>query len=70
MLKTQNGLCAACQMRPGTQVDHDHSTRRVRAILCLQCNAALGALGDDLRLVYEAIDYLEGPFIEPESESA
>ena len=54
----QGGLCPICRRREATQVDHDHSTGKVRAILCLQCNAGLGALRDDVRLLYEAIDYL------------
>jgi Recombination endonuclease VII len=59
MISAQGGLCAACKKNPATQVDHDHKTGKVRGILCLNCNAALGALKDDPRLVWEAIDYLE-----------
>lgn len=55
---TQDGLCAVCRAREATQVDHDHQTGQVRGILCLHCNAGLGALRDDARLVYRAIDYL------------
>lgn len=54
----QGGLCAVCCTRGASQVDHDHATGKVRGILCLHCNAGLGALKDDVRLVYQAIDYL------------
>jgi hypothetical protein len=59
MVNQQGGLCAACKKRPATQVDHDHQTGRVRGILCLNCNAALGAFKDDPRIVWAAIEYLE-----------
>lgn len=59
MIRQQGGLCAACRKRPATQVDHDHKTGRVRGILCLNCNAALGAFKDDPRIVWAAIEYLE-----------
>lgn len=58
MIADQGGLCPICNKRPATQVDHDHRTGKVRAILCLKCNAGLGALKDDLRLVWSAVDYL------------
>jgi Recombination endonuclease VII len=58
MKALQDGRCAICRLREATQVDHDHASGKVRGILCLQCNAGLGALRDDPRLVYQAIDYL------------
>lgn len=54
----QDGLCAVCRTAEATQVDHDHETGRVRGILCLHCNAGMGAFRDDPRLIYQAIDYL------------
>lgn len=58
MKAAQGGLCPICRRREATQVDHDHDTGKVRGILCLNCNAGIGALRDDPRLVYEAVDYL------------
>ncbi len=58
MIETQGGLCVICQVGEATQVDHDHSTGRVRGVLCLECNAGLGAFRDDPRLVWCAVDYL------------
>lgn len=57
----QGGLCAVCQKRPATQVDHDHKTGDVRGVVCLLCNAAMGAFGDDPQRIRRAIDYLELP---------
>lgn len=53
MLEHQGGTCAVCKGPPrgfGTRknnklvVDHDHSTGRVRGLLCGQCNSLLGFL--------------------------
>lgn len=47
MLHAQGGVCALCRRdRPGRwgqyHVDHDHETGRLRGLLCVRCNAALG----------------------------
>jgi len=59
MIRAQMGLCAVCRHRPATQVDHDHVTGKVRGIVCLDCNAGMGALHDDPILLCKAADYLE-----------
>jgi hypothetical protein len=59
MIEAQGGLCALCQERPAEQVDHDHKTGKVRAILCLLCNAGIGAFKDDPEIIRNAIKYLE-----------
>lgn len=61
MMSAQDGLCA----RPGCHkaavcVDHDHSTGKVRGILCRTCNSGIGHLGDTLADVLAAADYLMG----------
>ena len=41
MLAGQAGVCALCGRPPKKyrlSIDHDHSTRRVRALLCNHCN--------------------------------
>ncbi len=53
----QRGICALCP-RPATCIDHDHSSGRFRGLLCRQCNAALGTLGDCAAGLLRAIDYL------------
>jgi Recombination endonuclease VII len=59
LIDAQGGICPVCLKRPATQVDHDHKTGRVRGVLCLYCNAAMGAFHDDPNLIANAIAYLE-----------
>src|SRR5579863_8484939 len=51
MHATQNGLCKICgkPQSVGTKldVDHDHKTGKIRALLCRHCNAGIGQLKDD-----------------------
>jgi hypothetical protein len=42
-------------------VDHCHSTGRVRGLLCVGCNAAIGHFRDDRTVVLAALTYLGGP---------
>jgi hypothetical protein len=64
MLTSQNNCCAVCKSDiPGTfqkrfAVDHDHVTGRVRGLLCMWCNTALGKFKDDEALLLAAVDYL------------
>lgn len=70
MLTAQDGKCAICgegepaaHGRTGRQfrlsVDHDHSTGRVRGLLCQKCNRAIGLMGDNTETLRRALDYLE-----------
>jgi hypothetical protein len=52
-------LCAVCRQREAKHVDHDHETKRIRGILCFNCNRGLGKFGDDVELMGRAVDYLE-----------
>jgi len=62
ILAQQNGCCAICKTSdPGKRrfaVDHDHTTRLVRGILCIRCNQGLGLLGDTIEKVQKALNYL------------
>lgn len=40
-------------------IDHCHSTGVVRGVLCRRCNAAVGALGDDIAGLERALAYLK-----------
>lgn len=44
LVAAQRGLCAMCGHAPTGRfnVDHDHATGAVRALLCGPCNRALG----------------------------
>lgn len=64
MLTKQNNCCGLCE-RPessfarGLCVDHDHATGRVRQLLCVNCNTALGKFQDNPDLLRKAANYIE-----------
>jgi hypothetical protein len=65
MLTQQNDCCAICGYSDMSDrnffplVDHCHKTGRVRGLLCLNCNMAIGKMRDDPSLLANAILYLE-----------
>jgi hypothetical protein len=68
ILEKQRGRCAICRIvlfprRQGpktlvAQVDHDHTTGRVRGLLCGACNSGLGYFRDNLKVLEAAKQYL------------
>jgi len=52
-------FCMICLSSENLRVDHCHSTRKVRAVLCNHCNSGLGFFRDDTRLLENAIKYLD-----------
>jgi hypothetical protein len=59
MYAEQGGRCAICQVeRPRLLVDHNHTTRAVRGLLCRACNFALGFLRDNPVSAAAAAAYL------------
>ncbi len=61
MLAACNNLCEICQ-RPDFQalaVDHNHSTRAVRGLLCRSCNQGIGVFEDNPELLIAASKYLQ-----------
>lgn len=70
LLKKQGGVCAICREvrapkpSPGHKrrrslcVDHEHTTLRVRGLLCWPCNSGLGHFKDDPEALRGALRYL------------
>ena len=64
MLK-HDGRCDICgTTEPGGphkkfNLDHDHSTGKIRGVLCRRCNTSLGQFEDSVSLMKKAIKYLE-----------
>ncbi len=62
LLEKQGGVCAiclgVCSMGRRLSVDHDHSTGKVRGLLCGGCNVGIGRFKDDPALLRAAITYL------------
>ena len=64
MVKDQNNLCAICECEPPNNhkkrlnIDHCHTTGKVRGLLCDACNRAIGLLKDSPDLLNKAINYL------------
>jgi hypothetical protein len=50
--------CQICETTEHLVYDHDHSTMQFRGVLCRQCNAGLGSLGDTIGGVQKALKYL------------
>lgn len=65
ILSTQNGLCGICRGKDSGNktkkycVDHCHSTKVVRGLLCRHCNLMLGHAKDDKKILKMAVKYLE-----------
>ena len=63
MLDQQNGVCKICKQVCITNevlsVDHCHTTGKIRGLLCMKCNSALGYFKDNIETLKSAIKYLE-----------
>ena len=64
LLSDQAGVCAICEgpltgKNKEYQIDHDHSTGKIRGLLCSYCNLLLGQARDDLTILTRAFSYLE-----------
>ena len=61
MLLAQNNKCKICSKDDQKlHIDHSHSTGKIRSLLCGPCNRAIGLLGENIRTLESAIEYLKG----------
>ena len=60
MFDSQNGVCAACKKptEGKLNIDHCHTTGKVRGLLCGPCNRGLGLLQDNPQTLANLITYL------------
>lgn len=59
----QKGCCAICgkhqtEFKSRFCIDHNHTTKELRGLLCHNCNLAVGNLKDDAELCLKAYNYL------------
>lgn len=60
MFETQGGRCYLCDRAfPILCVDHDHVSKKVRALLCHDCNTGLGKFQDNPDVLLKAAEYLK-----------
>jgi len=57
-LKATTHECVICGAKEPLVVDHDHTTGKVRGMLCNHCNRGLGHFRDDPMLLEFAAQYL------------
>jgi len=70
MFEKQKGCCKICNIHQSKTlknlfVDHNHETGEVRALLCHNCNTAIGLIKEDTNVLASAIKYLNGGYLEP-----
>jgi len=61
----QNNKCSICKTeldqtdrKTKSNLDHNHTTGKVRGILCHKCNTGIGLLNEDIEILASAIEYL------------
>jgi len=65
MMDEQKGRCAICGELPTNgkgntlHVDHNHKTKKVRQLLCHNCNLSLGYAKEDTTILSKMIEYLK-----------
>lgn len=63
LLSAQNNVCAICNKANASgrslHVDHNHSTGKIRELLCNSCNSAIGYAKEDISVLERIILYLK-----------
>lgn len=63
MEEEQDGKCFICgglnDDGKRLYVDHNHTTKKVRALLCRRCNSVIGYANENIETLKSAIGYLE-----------
>lgn len=63
MFVSQEGKCAICTKEfkhwSKMHVDHNHTTGKVRQLLCASCNTGIGFFKEDISILSSAIQYIK-----------
>ena len=62
MFEQQKGLCYICKNpspRIRLHIDHDHESKKIRKLLCENCNRGLGMFKESPRFLRAAIKYIK-----------
>ena len=65
LLESQDHSCKVCGKHATENhqgklyIDHCHTTGKVRGLLCMKCNSALGLLNDDPEIIGNLLEYLK-----------
>lgn len=61
MIEAQQGCCLVCECSLSYKefhIDHNHTTGAIRGLLCRNCNWLLGHASDNVKILSNAIEYL------------
>ena len=63
MIELQENKCAICDVHHSElnkllSVDHNHSTGKVRGLLCVRCNFGIGYFKENIKILERAIEYV------------
>lgn len=66
MFQAQNGKCGICEKDfdlrakwSSPHIDHNHTTGKVRSLLCQKCNLGIGNFQENPELLVKAAEYLK-----------
>lgn len=64
MFNAQKGCCLICgthqsKLKGRLHVDHCHTTGKIRSLLCVNCNQALGSIKEDREKALRLVDYID-----------
>jgi hypothetical protein len=59
LMKKHGGKCAICGSDKKLGIDHCHKTKKIRGILCGDCNRGLGLFKDNQEFLLKAVNYLK-----------
>ncbi len=60
LFEQSSGTCYICGIRPGKgqlHIDHNHTTQKIRGLLCVKCNQGVGQFNDSSFLLVKAAQY-------------